>query len=238
LSALLSRSGVIQEYYSTIYCRVIDNLPIHPNLTEHKNAGLFKKIYGDIYELSDKTQNGDKILSKEIESMFDTKCRPFGLLNGSDLSGYVSPLKTESSEINKSGDLICKENLGVIKGDPDVLQFILSYSQLKEMGELSKNHLEKFLIPENRNILLKALEKMESWFDEKPGLLDKLEEKEEELDEIIFDNTKSLTKKDIIYIKRRIKSHPLDKIIVTTPPGVATKRIPHKRWLSGERYKE
>jgi len=236
--SLILRAGVVQKYYSTLYPRVIDNICLHDFLMDKAIANELKRIYGSIFEASNKIQNGDKMLIEEIDRLTDVKCIPFGLMKGTDLSGYILPLRVESSEIDKSGRLFCPENLSSIQGDPDLLQYILSYAQLREEDELSKKYLERFPVPENSDIWLKALEKMEAWFDEKPDLLNKLQEKEEELDEIIFDNTKSLTKADVKYIKERIKSHPLDKIIVTTPPGAPTKRIPHKRWVAGERYKE
>ena len=237
-AALILRSGVVQEFYSTMYSRVIDRLPLDPHLWKAVQKSTYAKLNEEFARISMKILDGDIRLLSDINKITDVKTIPFGLLPNSDLSGYIEPIATMRASLDISGNLVGGEKMGLIKGDPITLQFILSYSELIDAPELSKGYLERFPIPADKEILLFALEKMQAWFDEKPLLLDKLHEKEEELDEIIFDNTKSLTKADVAYIKKRIKSHPLNKIIVTTPPGAPTKRIPHKRWVSGDRYKE
>lgn len=236
--SLLLRGGAIQEYYSTFYVRVIDSVPVDQELLGKVHSKRFAEFAGTASSLSEKIHRGDELILKEMDSFIGVKTKPFGLCQGSDFSGYVTPIVSLTAQVNDKGVLVSGDNLSRIKGDPFLMQYILSFSQLREVERLSKEYLERFPIPEDRRLVVQALEKMQKWFEEKPELLNRLKVCEGELDDYVFENTKCLTKKDIDYIEQRVRSHPLDKIIVTTSLGSATKSIPHKRWIAGERYKE
>jgi hypothetical protein len=123
-----------------------------------------------------------------------------------------------------------------VRGDVDVLKYILYRALLEGRSDLSKRVLEAAPVPRDAPTLAEALTILEEWFARKPTLGEKLRALEGELDDVVLDAYSELNVKEKKFIKRRVKEFPLSEVIKTELPGAPTRVIAVKRWKPGERY--
>lgn len=234
---LMLRAGVVQKGYSTFYPRVIGNLPVPEGI--FKDKGILKKLDGlshQAHRIAKEIVDGDNNLLKEVDSVIGSDLAPFAHLPQSDLAGYFGDIDLSTARVSEEGELR-HEQLGVVKGHPAVLQYILSRASLEKKEKLSKAELENFPVPKDLKACVLALERIDIWTKRKPTLSGKLREVEAEIDEVILAAFTTLTEDERRYMVQRTKEFPLNQVLVRDEPGAPTKQLPVKYWKTGERYR-
>ncbi len=127
--------------------------------------------------------------------------------------------------------------MGVVRGHPTVLQYILSRASLAGKEKLSKADLENFPVPKDLKACVVALERMDIWAQRKPTLSGKLRQVESEVDETVLATFTTLAEDEKRYLVQRTKEFPLNQVLVRDEPGAPTKQLPVKYWKTGERYR-
>ena len=234
---LMLRAGVVQKGYSTFYSGVIGNLPVPEAV--YKDEGIRSKLdelSRQAHRIAKEMVDGDSNLLKEVDSVIGSDLVPFAHLAQSDLSGYFGEVELSTAQVSEEGELR-HEKLGVVKGHPAVLQYILSRASLEKKEKLSKAELESFPVPKDMKPCIVALERMDIWAQRKPTLSGKLREVEAEIDETVLATFTTLTEDEKRYLVQRTKEFPLNQVLVRDEPGAATKQLPVKYWKTGERYR-
>ena len=234
---LMLRAGVVQKGYSTFYSGVIGNMPVPEEI--YKDQGIKSKldeISHQAHRIAKEIVEGDNSLLKEIDSLLGNEVIPFAQLAKSDLSGYFGDVDLSTAQVSDDGEL-SHEKLGVIKGHPAVLQYILNRAILEGKEAISKAELESFPIPKDMNACVLALERINIWAQRKPTLSDKLRNVENEIDDIVLATFSTLTENEKKYIVERKKEFPLNQVLVRDETGASTKQIEVKYWKTGERYR-
>ena len=180
--------------------------------------------------------NGDADLLKQINLLLKQHTKPFAHTNNCDLSGYFAEIDIETAQVTENGELTSNK-LGIIKGEPAILQYIIARASLEAKDALSKKEIENFPVPIDPATCNSALELMDNWALRKPTLLQKLKIVQNGVDDLVLESFTILDEKERKYMKERAMQFPLNKVIVPDAPGVPTKRIAVKYWKTGERYK-
>jgi len=234
---LMLRAGVVQKGYSHFYSGVIGNLPVPDGI--FKDEGIRKKLDNlshQAHQIAKEMVDGDGNLLKEVDSLAGKDLVAFAHLPQTDLSGYFGRVDLSTAQVSEEGELR-HEKLGVVKGHPAVLQYILSRAILEGKEGLSKADLESFPVPKDLKTCVVALERMDIWAQRKPTLSGKLREVEAEIDETVLAAFITLTEDERRYMVQRTKEFPLNQVLVRDEPGAATKQLPVKYWKTGERYR-
>jgi len=236
-SFLLLRAGVVQKGYSTFYPRVINNLPI-PEKT-YSDIGIrshLDRLSQRAHEIAKEMVNGDRDVLEIVDSLVEKSLIPFAHAPHSDLSGYFAEIDLATAQVSDSGELTSSK-LGVIKGHPAILQYLVARAAIEGEGELSKAVIENFPVPKDVGACVAALEQMDLWAQRKPALSQKLGKTEAEIDDLVLSTFTTLTSKERQHIKKRVKQFPLSQVLVADEPGAPTRRIPVKYWETGVRYR-
>lgn len=234
---LMLRAGVVQKGYSHFYSGVIANLPI-PEAAYHDAAirrGL-DSLSQQAHRIAKEMVNGDRNILKEVDSLISEQLMPFAHHPQTDLSAYFGDIDVATAQVSEDGALV-GEKLGIVKGHPAILQYILSRASLEGRETLSKVDLERFPVPKDVGLCTVALEQMDLWAVKKPTLSLQLRQVEAEIDDIALDAFTSLTRAERGYVKKRASQFPLNQVLVRDEPGAATKQILVKYWEMGERYR-
>lgn len=234
---LMLRSGVIQQGYSTFYAAVIGSLPV-PDAS-YKDSGIcnsLNTLSHQAHALSGEMVNGDKELLQEVDHLLGKNLIPFAQLPLSDLSGYFAEVDMATAQVSETGELTCSK-MGIIKGHPAILQYIVSRATLQGRDSLSKMAIENFLVPKELGACIEALHQMDIWAQRKPTLSVKLADVQAEIDRLLLSTFTVLTDDDRKHIQERAKQFPLNQVLLTDIPGAPTRRIPIKYWEIGERYR-
>jgi hypothetical protein len=235
---LMLRAGVMEgSHRSNFYSGVIGNLPI-PEAAYHDAAirrrldSLSQQAHGIAKEMV----NGDRNILKEVDSLIGGHAIPLAQHPQTDLSAYFGAIDVATAQVSEDGALV-GEKLGIVKGHPAILQYILSRASLEGTETLSKVDLERFPVPKDIGLCTVALERMDLWARKKPTLSQQLRKSEAEIDDIALDAFTSLTAAERRYVKKRASQFPLNQALVRDEPGAATKQIPVRYWEVGERYR-
>jgi hypothetical protein len=234
---LMLRAGVVQKAYSTFYPRVIGNLPVPE--TVYKDEGIRKHLDSlsqQAHRLAKEMVDGDRNLLYEVDSLIGNDLVPFAHLPKSDLSGYFGEIDLAKAQVSQKGELR-DEKLGMAKGHPAALQYMVSRASLEGRDRLSKAELENFPIPKQMGACVAALEQMDTWARRKPTLSQKLRDVEAQIDETVLAAFATLTDDERQYIRRRARQFPLNQVLVRDEPGAPTRQIAVKPWKTGDRYK-
>ncbi len=235
--ALLNlRAGVIQKFYSHFYVRVLESLPFPARLI--KEPGLTAAIAGAsarAHDLAREMVGGDRAVTEKLDKAIGGATVPFAQHPSADFRPYIAKLHVESSEVFDEG-VLQDDSLSSVRGDVDVLKYILYRALLESKDYLSKKALEATPVPRDASTLAEALTILEEWSARKPTLAEKLRALEAELDDLVLDAYSELTAAEKKFIKRRVKEFPLSEVIKTELPGAPTRVIAVKRWKPGERY--
>lgn len=238
-SFLMLRAGVMEgSHRSTFYPRVINSLPIPENT--YQDSGVRNRLDSlsqGAHGVAKEMLNGDRDVLKLVDSLIGHNLVPFAHLPNSDLSGYFGEIDVAAAQVSETGELTTSSKLGIIKGHPAVLQYIVARAALEGKVELSKATIENFQVPKEVGVCVAALEQMDLWVQRKPTLFQKLTQIQSELDKLVLSTFTSLTDKERQHIKDRAKEFPLNQALVADEPGVPTKRIAVKPWKTGERYR-
>jgi len=138
---------------------------------------------------------------------------PLACLPETDLSTYFGDIEVAKAQVSEKGELI-GEKLGVVRGHPIVLQYVLGRAAVERREVLPKVELENFAVPKDISICIAALEQMDAWSNRKPTLSQKLRKIEAEIDEIVLSAFSSLTEDERYYINGRVKQFPLNQVLV------------------------
>jgi len=236
-SFLMLRAGAVQKGYSHFYSGVISSLPI-PEKT-YSDIGIRSQLDSlsqRAHEIAKEMANGDRDVLQIVDSLVRDDCVPFAYFPQSDLSGYLAEINIATAQISETGELTSSK-LGIIKGHPAVLQYILVKAALEGKEELSKAAIENFRVPKDLGACVAALKKMDLWSQRKPTLSQKLKQVQAEIDDLILSAFTILGATERQHIKDRLKELPLSQVLVADEPGVPTKRIGIKPWKTGERYR-
>jgi len=234
---LMLRAGVVQKGYSTFYSGVIGNLPVPEGTFKDEGIrGKLDDLSHQAHRIAKEMVDGDNNLLKEVDSVISSDLVPFAHLPQSDLSGYFGDIDLPTAQVSEQGELR-HEKLGVVKGHPAVLQYILSRALLEKKEKLPKADLESFPVPKDLNTCVLALERMDIWAQRKPTLSAKLREAEAEIDEIVLAAFTTLSEDERRYMIQRTKEFPLNQVLIRDEPGAPTKQLPVKYWKTGERYR-
>lgn len=234
---LMLRGGVVQKGYSNVYSRAIGNLPIPESV--YKDAGIRKpldRLCQQAHRIATEMVNGDKNVLKEVDSLISAQSIPFAHHPKTDLSAYFGDIDVATAQVSEDGTLT-GEKLGLVKGHPAILQYILSRASLEGRETLSKADLERFPVPNDIGLCTLALEYMDLWAQKKPTLSQHLSRVEAEIDDIALAAFTSLTADEQRLIRERASQFPLNQVLVRDEPGAATKQIPVKYWELGKRYR-
>ncbi|MBA7689571.1 hypothetical protein ES703_98079 [subsurface metagenome] len=234
---LMLRAGVVQKGYSTFYPRVINSSPI-PESTytdssiRNKLDSLSQGAHGTAKEMV----NGARDVLQTVDSLVGKNLAPFAHHPQSDLSGYFAEIDVPTAQVSNIGELTSSK-LGVIKGHPTILQYMVARAALERREELSKATIESFPVPKDLGVCVAALEQMDLWAQRKPTLSQKLAQIQSEIDELVLSAFTVLSGKERRYIKQRVKEFPLSQVLAADEPSAPTKRIGVKYWETGIRYK-
>jgi len=236
-SFLMLRAGVVQKGYSHFYSGLINNLPIPKSVYQDSSIrNHLDSLSQGAHGVAKEMLNGDRYVLKLVDSLIGHNLVPFAHLSNSDLSGYFGGIDIGSAQVSETGELTSSK-LGIIKGHPAVLQYIVARTALEGKIELSKATIENFQVPKEVGVCVAALEQMDLWVQRKPTLFQKLTQIQSELDNLVLSTFTGLTDKERQHIKDRAKEFPLSQVLVADEPGVPTKRIAVKLWKTGERYR-
>lgn len=232
------RAGVMEgSHRSHFYSGVIGNLPTPEAV--YKDEGVCKhldRLSQQAHAIAREVVQGDRNLLYDIDTLVSKDLVPFAHLPQSDLSGYFGEIDLSTAQVSEEGELR-GEKLGVVKGHPAVLQYILGRASLEGKESLSKGELENFAVPKDIGACVAALEQMDLWAQRKPTLSQRLRDGEAEIDGIVLAAFTTLTDEERRYIKERATQFPLNQVLVRDEPGAPTKQIAVKYWRTGERYR-
>lgn len=236
-SFLILRAGVVQKGYSHFYSGVINALPIPESTYRDSDiCNCLDSLSQRGHDVAKEMLTGDRNILRVVDSLVEGNLAPFAHLPQSDLSSYFSEIDMSTTQVSGTGELT-SSNLGIIKGHPAILQYLVARAALERREKLSKAAIETFLVPTDEGVCVAALEQMGLWAQKKPTLLHRLAEIQSEIDELVLSTFTTLTEREKNYVKERVKDFPLNKVLVADEPGVPTKRIPVKYWKTGARYK-
>ena len=235
--ALLNlRAGVVQKFYSHFYVRVLESLPFPAALiNDQRLAAAITRGSASAHDLAREMVGGDRAVTEKLDKIIAGATVPFAQHPSADFRPYISKLDVATTEVFDEG-VLQDDSLSSVRGDVDVLKYILYRALLEGRSDLSKRVLEAAPVPRDGPTLAEALTILEEWFARKPTLGEKLRALEAELDDLVLDAYSELTKNEKKYIKRRVKEFPLSEVIKTELPGAPTRVIAVKRWKPGERY--
>ncbi len=237
-SFLMLRAGVMEgSHRSHFYSGVINSLPIPKSVYQDSSIrNRLDSLSQGAHGVAKEMLNGDRDVLKLVDSLIGHNLVPFAHLPNSDISGYFGGIGIGSAQVSETGELTSSK-LGIIKGHPAVLQYIVARAALEGKVELSKATIENFQVPKEVGVCVAALEQMDLWAQRKPTLFEKLNQIQTELDDLVLSTFTVLMDKERQHIKDRVKEFPLSQLLVANEPGVPTRRIPVKYWEIGERYK-
>ena len=237
-SFLMLRAGVMEgSHRSTFYSRVISSLPIPKNTyTDIGIRSRLDRLSQTAHEIAKEMVNGDRDVLRVVDSLAGKNLVPFAHLPQSDLSGYFAEIDIATAQVSETGELTSSK-LGVVKGHPAVLRYIVARAALERREELPKARIEGFLVPKELGACVAALEQVDLWAQRKPTLSQKLNQIQNEIDELVLSTFTVLSEEERQHIKKRAKEFPLSQVLLADEPGVPTKRIAVKLWKTGERYR-
>jgi hypothetical protein len=180
--------------------------------------------------------NGDKDVLEQVNDAVGKNLIPFAYSPNSNLSGYFDEIEIADAIVSDDGELTGSK-LGKITGEPAILQYIIARANLEGKETLSKKELENYLVPKNLGACVAALEQMDIWAQRKPTLTSKLDNIQNEIDDLVLASFTVLNDNDRKYIKKRVNEFPLNKVLFPDKPGATTRVIPVKYWKTGDRYK-
>jgi len=234
---LMIRAGVVQKGYSHFYSAVIGNLPIPE--AAYEDTAIRKpldRLSRRAHHIAKEMLDGDKNIIKSVDSLISGQVIPFAQHPQTDLSAYFGDIQVSTAQVSEDGELV-GEKLGIVKGHPAILQYILSRASLEGKETLSKADLERFPVPQNIGLCTVALGYIDAWARKKPTLSRQLRKVEAEIDDLALAAFTSLSENDRRYIKERAAQFPLSEVLVRDEPGAPTRQIPVKYWELGERYR-
>ncbi len=233
---LALRGGVIQKYYSTFYVNVIESLPFPNRLVKDSDmAAEITRVSREAHELAREMVGGDRAVAGKLDGIIGGATVPFAQHPSADFRPYITKLDVASAEVFDEG-VLQDNSLSSVRGDVEILKYILYRASLEGKDDLSKSVLETTPVPRDPSTLAEALTILEEWFARKPTLGEKLRALEAELDDLVLDAYSELTAAEKKFIKRRVKEFPLSEVIKTELPGAPSRVIAVKRWKPGERY--
>jgi hypothetical protein len=235
---LMLRAGIMEgSHRCNFYSGVIANLPIPE--AAYKDAGIRKRLdrlSQQAHRIADEMVTGDKNILKDLDTLIAGQVVPFAQHPMTDLSAYFGDIDIATAQVSEDGALT-GEKLGLVKGHPAILQYILSRASLEGQETLSKADFERFPVPKDIGLCTVALEHMDLWAKRKPTLSQRLRQVEAQIDDIALASFASLTADERRYIKDRASQFPMNQVLVRDEPGATTKQIPVKYWELGERYR-
>jgi hypothetical protein len=221
---------------SHFYVRVLDSLPFPKGLIKEKTLTTgITRVSQEAHELAREMVGGDRTVGVKLDRLVAGDTVPFAQHPSADFRPYVAKLNVAKAEVFDEG-ILQDDSLSSVRGDVDVLKYILYRALLEGKDDLSKSVLEATPVPRDAATLAEALTILEEWFARKPTLGEKLRALEDELDDLVLDAYSELTAAEKKFIKRRVKEFPLSEVIKTELPGAPTRVIAVKRWKPGERY--
>ena len=237
-SFLMLRGGVMEgSHRSTFYPRIIGGMPTPENIYKDETIrNRLDTLSWQAHSIAKEMLNGDKDVLEQVIDLVGKDLIAFAYSPKSNLSGYFDEIEIENALVSDNGELTGSK-LGKIIGEPAILQYIIARANLEGKDFLSKKELENYPVPKNLGACVAALEQMGIWAQRKPTLSTKLDNIQNEIDDLVLSAFTVLTDDDRKYIKERVKQFPLNKVLIPDKPGASTKVIPVKYWKTGDRYK-
>ena len=212
--AVRLRSGVIQGYYAHIYPRTLEALP-WPREPKEDLLEKLSTLYRDLEALARESRdNPSEWFLREVEDRIDRRealplSAPRFDLDFTKWQDQVPRIDLRVEGAVLKGSLHAELDLK----DPDLARFVHLLLGLLEAETVSSEDLQKLLVPEKYQNLLREYEDRERAFS---GVRERFTATLEAVDEVVFDLF-GLTPDERAHVKARLASFPLDRLRPATP---------------------